>query len=336
MRNASIVLSMIAVLLCIAPLTADAGMVYETGELSINRWHVHLSRHAFEADSGQPGYLEIRKNTPGLPIQIGFVRLNRRWIPLKHLLKGSDTTLRKAITLRERNRLRVLLVGSPGASITITIGSDMESPPPVVDFSATPETIQAGSTSTLAWSCLHADACTIEPDIGVVDAAGSAAVSPAETTTYTLTATGSGGITSASVTVTVIPLPPKVTLTADPVEIACGESTTLTWSSQWADQIVIDPGIGTVVPAGLMQAFPQSDTTYTITATGPAGTATASAMVVVRSPMNIAITSPVDGETIDRPDVTVQGTFTNETGTETGITVNGQVAMVYENRFVVN
>ncbi|MBR9986975.1 MAG: hypothetical protein KFF68_13805, partial [Desulfosarcina sp.] len=31
-----------------------------------------------------------------------------------------------------------------------------------------------------------------------------------------------------------------------------------------------------------------------------------------------------------------QGTFTNETGTETGITVNGQVAMVYENRFVVN
>ncbi len=52
--------------------------------------------------------------------------------------------------------------------------------------------------------------------------------------------------------------------------------------------------------------------------------------------MRIEITSPFDGETIDRPDVMVQGTFTNETGTETGITVNGRVAMVYENRFVVN
>ena len=184
---------MIAVLVCIAPLAADAGMIYETGELSINRWHVHLSRHAFEAESGQPGYLEIRKTTPGLPIQMGFLRLNRRWIPLKRFLDGSDPTLRKTITLRQSNRLRVLLVGSPGASITIAIATDKESPPPVADFSATPETIQAGSTSTLAWSCLHADACTIEPDIGAVDAAGSIAVSPTETTTYTLTATGAGG-----------------------------------------------------------------------------------------------------------------------------------------------
>ncbi len=258
MRNASIVLSMIAVLMCISPLAADAGMVYETGDLSINRWHVHLSSHAFEAESAQPGYLEIRKNTPGLPIQMGFLRLNRRWISLKHFLEGSDPTLRKTITLRQHNRLRVLLVGSPGASITITIGTDKESPPPVVDFSATPETINAGSTSTLAWSCLYADACTIEPDIGAVDAAGSITVSP------------------------------------------------------------------------------ETDITYTFTATGPGGTATASATVVVRSPMRIEIASPVDGDTIDRPDVMVQGTFTNETGTETGITVNGQVAMVYGNRFVVN
>ena len=44
----------------------------------------------------------------------------------------------------------------------------------------------------------------------------------------------------------------------------------------------------------------------------------------------------MDGDTIDRPDVMVQGTFTNETGAETGITVNGKVAMVYGNRFVVN
>ena len=74
MRNASIALSMIAILVFIAPLAADAGMAYETGELSINRWHVHLSKHVFEAESGKHGYLEIRKNTLERPIKAGFLR----------------------------------------------------------------------------------------------------------------------------------------------------------------------------------------------------------------------------------------------------------------------
>ncbi len=336
MRNASIVLSMIAVLLCIAPLVADAGMVYETGDLSINRWHVHLSRHAFEAESGQPGYLEIRKNTPGLPIQMGFLRLNRRWIPLKRFLVGSDPTLRKAVTLRQRNRLRVLLIGSPGASISITIGTDKESPPPIVDFSATPESIKAGSTSTLAWSCLHADACTIEPDIGAVDAAGSITVSPETDITYTLTATGPGGTATASATVVVVHPAPIVEISLTPDTIGSDEVSILSWHTSHSDTCVIEPDIGSVEPVGLKAVAPLETTTYTITATGPGGTTAASATVAVRSPMRIEITSPFDGETIYRPDVMVQGTYTNTTGVETGITVNGQVAMVYGNRFVVN
>ncbi len=174
MRNASIVLSMIAALVCTAPLAADAGVVYDTGELSIGRWHVHLSNHAFEAEPGENGYLEIRKITPARPIRMGFLHLNGRWIPLKRFFDPSEPTLRKTITLQPRNRLRVLLIGSPGASITVAIGTDKESPPPVATLSATPESIQAGSPGTLTWSCLHADACTIQPDVGAVDATGSA------------------------------------------------------------------------------------------------------------------------------------------------------------------
>ena len=336
MRNASIVLSMIAALVCIAPLAADAGTVYESGELSINRWHVHLSRHFFETESGSNGYLEIRKNTPGLPIQAGFLNLNGRWISLKPFLDGPEPTLRKTITLRPRNRLRVVLIGSPGASITIAIGTDKESPPPVVDFSATPETIQAGSTSSLAWSCLNADVCTIQPDVGAVDAAGSIAVSPTETTTYTLTASGAGGTASASTAIVVVHPVPTVEISVAPDTIGPDEVSILSWHASHSDMCVIEPGIGSVAPVGLMQVFPQSDTTYTITATGPGGTATASTTVVVRSSMRIAITSPADGDTIDRPDVMVQGTFTNIAGNETGITVNGKVAMLYGNRFVVN
>ncbi len=44
----------------------------------------------------------------------------------------------------------------------------------------------------------------------------------------------------------------------------------------------------------------------------------------------------MDGATIDRPNIMVNGTFANNTGVETGITVNGISAMVYGNQFVVN
>jgi hypothetical protein len=205
-----------------------------------------------------------------------------------------------------------------------------------VNFSATPETIKAGSTSTLAWSCLHADACTIEPDIGAVDAAGSITVSPETDITYTLTATGPGGTATASATVVLIHPAPTVEISVTPDTIGPGEVSILSWHASHSDACVIEPDIGSVAPVGLKAVEPLESTTYTVTATGPGGTATASARIVVRSPLRIEITSPVDGDTIDRPDVMVQGTFTNETGTETGITVNGQVAMVYGNRFVVN
>ncbi len=54
------------------------------------------------------------------------------------------------------------------------------------------------------------------------------------------------------------------------------------------------------------------------------------------SPITITITSPVSGATINRSDVMVKGTVTNSTGNETGVTVNGVVATVYDNQFIAN
>lgn len=85
-----------------------------------------------------------------------------------------------------------------------------------------------------------------------------------------------------------------------------------------------------------MEVFPDTDTTYTITATGAGGSSTRSATITVGSPISVRIISPADGESINRPDVLVHGTFANATGGGTGITVNGEVAMVYGDRFVVN
>jgi len=54
------------------------------------------------------------------------------------------------------------------------------------------------------------------------------------------------------------------------------------------------------------------------------------------SPITLTITSPLDGDTIYRPDVMVTGTVDNTTGNETGVTVNGIVAVVYNGEFFVN
>ena len=89
--------------------------------------------------------------------------------------------------------------------------------PPVIEFfTADPETITAGDSSTLSWG-LVSDATSVEIDqgIGGVGTPDSTVVSPATTTTYTMTAVGAGGTTTASVTVTVNPA--EVTVTRKPM-----------------------------------------------------------------------------------------------------------------------
>jgi RHS repeat-associated protein len=75
--------------------------------------------------------------------------------------------------------------------------------------------------------------------------------------------------------------PPTVTISGDPEMIQVGESSTLTWSSTNADSCVIEPDIGSVDANGSSTVSPTETTTYTITATGPAGTATSQTVVTV-------------------------------------------------------
>jgi FHA domain len=77
--------------------------------------------------------------------------------------------------------------------------------PVISSFTANPNYIQAGQTSTLIWDVSNADLVSISPSVGSVAASGSIAVIPAYTTTYTLTATNNQGTVTASATVTVAP-----------------------------------------------------------------------------------------------------------------------------------
>jgi hypothetical protein len=220
--------------------------------------------------------------------------------------------------------------GTTTESVTVTVYL-----PPTVTIAADPETIVAGESSTLTWSSTNATSCVIEPDVGDVAITGSTTVSPSETTTYTITATGPGGTSTSSVIVAVTYPVPVITISAKPEVITIGESSTLTWSSQYADSCTMEPDIGSVDVNGSATVSPTGTTTYTITASNPGETATASITVTV-IPFNISITSPLDGESITRPDIMIKGTIANPLGSEVGITVNGIVAMVEGDQFVAN
>jgi hypothetical protein len=165
-------------------------------------------------------------------------------------------------------------------------------PPPVeptVTLTANPTTIAAGESATLTWTSTNATSCTAFLGwSGSKPLNGSASVSPTETTTYQLDCTGPGGVGSddALVTVTVEePEDPTVEITADPMTITAGSSTTLTWNSENADSCTASNGwSGSKALDDDESVSPTVTTTYTITCDGDGGSASDSVTVTVNQP----------------------------------------------------
>ncbi len=80
------------------------------------------------------------------------------------------------------------------------------------------------------------------------------------------------------------PARPTVTLQANPTSINKGESSTLSWTSTDATQLTIAPEVGAVTAQGSTKVTPSDSTTYTITASGPGGSADQSVRVTVAQP----------------------------------------------------
>jgi hypothetical protein len=76
------------------------------------------------------------------------------------------------------------------------------SAPSIASFAASPDTVSAGGSSTLAWTASNATRYFVSPSPGLVRGA-SVSVRPASTTLYTLTAQGPYGSSTRIVTVTV-------------------------------------------------------------------------------------------------------------------------------------
>ena len=199
------------------------------------------------------------------------------------ITEGQSTTLRWATT----HATSVSIPGASGTtaateSVTITVTPP---PCPVIDsFSASSTTITEGQSTKLSWTTTDATSVAISVISGSLPVDGSRNVSPTVTTTYTLTAGGASGCTSATatVTITVNLLPPTASLSADPEELFnSGDAVTLTWSTTRATSASIDEGVGSVTPVadGSTTVYPDTTTTYTLTATGPGGSSTDTATV---------------------------------------------------------
>lgn len=87
------------------------------------------------------------------------------------------------------------------------------------------------------------------------------------------------------------PKPVTATLSASPTSVERGQSTTLSWNTENADDVTLD---GNKVDAnGSQSASPAQSTTYRLIAKGPGGTQEATARVTVSTPTATPTPTPI-------------------------------------------
>lgn len=349
-----------------SPTYADDQTVFGPKALKIKRWHIHLSFHKFRVDDPGDAVIIITKRTPNKKIRGGFVFFNRKFISIRNFLVGSDTVFEKEISLRSKNRMTVFLRGKRGASIGLKVekkGLPSVNTAPVADAQSVTTAEDTPVAITLTGSDPDGDPLTYQV---VSEPSNGTLTGTLPDRTYTPSANYNGldsftfkvndGILDSQ--------PATVTITVDPVndppvaneDTATTEEDTAVDIDVLANDTDVDgdalevdsvtvPANGSVtinsdntVTYTPDQDFCGTDSfTYTVS-DGKAGTATAnvSIEVIPISPIALVITSPADGDTISRPDIMVEGTITNTTGNETGVTVNGILAVVYGDQLVAN
>ncbi|MEP7355390.1 MAG: OmpA family protein [Acidobacteriota bacterium] len=182
-------------------------------------------------------------------------------------------------TLGQLYVFRLVVKDTQGGTGTarVRIATQSATKPAVVSFNANPAQIQSGGATTLTWATLNADTVNIS-GLGNVPVNGTASVSPTTTTTYTLTARNNVDQIVATTTVTVAGSAFQYCF-ASPSNITQGQTSNLTWATSGATGISISPTIGAVGASGTFAVSPLTNTTYTLTSTGP-GTAASCSITV--------------------------------------------------------
>ena len=203
--------------------------------------------------------------------------------PVSISLAGSQTLMPKGSLTFTFN---FVSGGVCRATNGFTIGAAC-APPPTVTLSANPTTVSAGGSSTLTWNSTNASACVASGAwSGSQPTSGSQSVTPGGTTAYSLTCSGTGGSASQSVTISVSgsQAPPAVYLAAFPQTVSPGTAVGLGWATSNASSCTATGGwSGAQALTGGTTVYPVTTTSYTLSCSGPGGSANASVTVVVAS-----------------------------------------------------
>ena len=175
--------------------------------------------------------------------------------------------------------------------------------PPVTTLTAAPSSVALGGKSTLTWSATNdATSCTASGDWS-----GTKAASGSELTanllvnkTYSLACTGPGGV-SAIVTKTVSIAAPTVSLTASSSRVNVSDPVTLSWHATNSSVCDATPWSAKIAVDDSAVVNPQFTTSYSITCTGPGGSATKTVTVVVVQNVALSLTAVA----ISESDITV-------------------------------
>lgn len=171
------------------------------------------------------------------------------------------------------------------ASRTWDLTIDADVSVPRIDLSAAPGAVIPGATSTLTWQVSQASVCVASGGWTGVRGTSGSETTPAlsDTTIYRLRCTGAGGTTEEILPVLVAPADeaPAVTLVALADTVAAAEPVQLYWTSTRASSCTASGAwTGTLAAEGreIVDAI-SATSQYTITCTGPGGSAQASVTV---------------------------------------------------------
>jgi hypothetical protein len=140
--------------------------------------------------------------SPGQSATLAWTTVNADSVSIQPNVGSVDKTGTRTVTPTATTTYTVTALGggtSSSCNITVTVSAAV---PVVASFTATPDSINAGQSSTLQWSVTNADSVSIT-SLGTVSNSGTRSVSPTTTTTYTLTATNAAGSVTRTATVTV-------------------------------------------------------------------------------------------------------------------------------------
>jgi len=221
-------------------------------------------------------------------------------------LNGNAVSGNVGLTAAPGTGTHTLSVGGSPFTVGVGLGAD-----PQASFTASPPSVSAGATSTLAWNLTAGAYLDAAIDQGVSltpAAAGSTGVTPDVGTTYRFFGLAEEGGATNAAAVAVSGAPPTIlSFTASPVLVNASAAATLAWSVSAGANLTLN-NVGVNGPSGSLGVNPSGTTSYTLSATNAYGSRQATVRVNINTGSGTlavpTITAPSSGQTIGVEGVT--------------------------------